>query len=80
MEGELLLEYNPFYRQMIFGVNTEYGVQKSAKIVLTREGKSIFNFFKNTLNKEVKILNQLKDTLIENVFKISSNTSVIITK
>ena len=57
---------------MICGVNTEAGVQKSTTVVLQKEGNSIFDKFKGaTLNKEVKSLSQLKDTLIESVFKLS---------
>jgi hypothetical protein len=56
---------------MIVGVNTESGVQMSTAVVLHKEGKSFADIFKGTLNKEVKTLCQLKDTLIENVFKLS---------
>lgn len=59
---------------MICGVFSEAGVQKSTTVVLNnKNSRSIFDVFKGTLNKEVKALNQLKDTLIENVFKLSDN-------
>lgn len=56
---------------MICGVYSESGVQKATTVVQNSESKSIFDIFKSTLNKEVKLLNQLKDSLIENVFKLS---------
>lgn len=61
----MLFEYTPFFRQMFCGVNTESGVQKSTTVVLHHESK------KGALNKEVKSLIQFKDTLVENVFKLS---------
>ena len=65
---------------MISGVNTETGVQKSTKIVLAKEKGSRFTFSKKTMNKEVISLNQLKDSLMEGVFKLSSGnlTTVMI--
>lgn len=58
---------------MICGVYSDSGVQKSTTVVQNKESKSIFDIFKSTLNKEVKLLNQLKDSLIENVFKLSDS-------
>lgn len=78
LEAKLLCEYHPFYNQMIIGVLTEQGVQKSSEVLLNKDTKSVFGVFKNSLNQEMKTLNQLRENLIENVFKIAACTDPIV--
>jgi len=67
--GEFCIENSPFFKQMIFGVRTEEGIQRSSALYL-KSDRAFPAAYKNTNVKEIKTLGQLKENLKTSAFSL----------
>jgi len=72
LEGDFFIQASHFYKQMICGVRTEDGIQRSSTVFLNKD-KNNKAFGNSTNIKEVKILEQHKENIKKIVFDVANN-------
>ena len=66
MEGDFFIQASQFYKQMICGVRTEDGVQRSSTVFLNKDKSNYKAFGSNSTNIKEVLFDGIKAILMNN--------------